>query len=491
MSRLLIEAGVHESRVALVEEGRVVEVQIEDPTNRGAVGNVYKGRVSRVLPGIEAAFVSIGLERDAFLYAGDIYGAQPPDGDIEEPDSEARRNEAIDKLVSSGDELLVQVIKDALPSKGARITAQISVPGRFVVLLPGGSGVGVSRRLSEIEERERLASLLETCRPDGAGLIARTAAAQRSAEEIQRDLDRVIRIWAEIERSSKARKAPDLLHRELDLPSRVIRDQPTDQLEEIQVDGKEIFDDLVEYLDELDPELRSRLSLFERPGQLFEDEAVDTAIQRALRGRVWLPSGGYIVINPTEALVAVDINTGRFTGSGDIESTALKVNVEAAVETARQVRLRDLAGIIVVDFIDMENPENRKEVLEVLGIELEKDRTRTQVSGMSQLGLVEMTRKRSRNDLIRQLTEPCRCCHGRGRIKAQRTVCLELRRLLLRHQETQPDRTFHVRIHPQVAEALEGDQSSILEEIESSIGAPLQLRHEASLRPDEFEIIVE
>ena len=491
MSRLLIESGVHEARVALVEGSRVVEVQIEDPIDRGSVGNVYKGRISKVLPGIEAAFVSIGLERDAFLYAGDIYGTDPAEEDLEGLASKTRHHRAIDELVSEGDELLVQVVKDALPSKGARITAQISVPGRFVVLLPGASGVGVSRRLSDSEERERLVSVLEACRPGGAGLIARTAAADRSMNEIQRDLDRLIQIWAEIERSSKAKKAPGLIYEEVSLPLRIIRDQLSEELEEIQVDGKEIFNDLVAYLDELDPKLRDRLSLFDKPGQLFDTAHVDTAIQKALRGRVWLPSGGYIVINHTEALVAIDINTGRFTGSGDIESTALKVNTEAAVEVARQVRFRDLGGIIVVDFIDMERPENRKEVLEALNVELEKDHTRAQVSGMSQLGLVEVTRKRSRIDLIRRLTEPCRCCHGRGRLKAPKTVCLELRRSLLRHKEIQPDRPFHVLVHPQVAEAIEADQSSILEEIETRIGAPLELRREASLKPDEFEIVLE
>ena len=491
MSRLLIESGPHEARVALVEENRVVEVQIEDSLERGAVGNIYKGRVSKVLPGIEAAFVNIALERDAFLYAGDIYSAQPIAEELEEPSSEARRNETINELVAEGDELLVQVVKDALPSKGARITAQITMPGRFVVLLPGAGSVGVSRRLIEPDERDRLVSLMEAIQPDGAGLIARTAAAKRSQEEIRRDLDRLMGVWNDIQRSAAKKTAPECVYRELDLPSRVIRDQPIDQLEEILVDDKEVYDELGGYLEELDPELRQRLSFFDEPGRLFERAGVDTAIRKALRGRVWLPSGGYIVINPTEALVAIDINTGRYTGFEDIETTALKVNLEASVEIARQIRLRDLSGIIVVDFIDMESPEHRKEVLDIFSAELEKDRTRIHFSGMSELGLVEVTRKRSRADLSRRLTDPCPCCHGRGRVKAPKTVCLELRRALLRFKESQPDRPFHVELHPQVTKALEGALSAILEEIETTIGAAVELRQDAALKPDEFSIVAE
>ncbi len=491
MSRLLIESGPHETRVALVEENRVVEVQIEDPLDRGAVGNIYKGRVSKVLPGIEAAFVNIALERDAFLYAGDINGRPPIDEDLSELGSEARGSEAINNLIREDDELLVQVIKDALPSKGARITAQITVPGRFVVLLPGAEDVGVSRRLTDPDERERLASLLEAIRPQGVGLIARTAAAGRSQQEIHRDFDRLMRVWSQIQRTAAKTIAPGRVHSELDLPMRVIRDQPIDQLEEILIDGNEIYDDLGNYLEELDPELRQRLSRFDGPGQLFETAGVDTAIQKALRGRVWLPSGGYIVISPTEALVAIDINTGRYIGSEDIETTALKVNSEAAVEVARQVRLRDLSGIIIVDFIDMERPEHRKEVLDIFGTELQKDRTRIHISGMSELGLVEVTRKRSRNDLSRRLTGPCPCCQGRGRVRTPKAVCLEMRRALVRLDESHPDRPFHVELHPQVAQALEGDLNAILEEIEVRIGAAIELRQDAALKPDEFKIVSE
>ncbi len=491
MSRLLIESGPHETRVALLEDSRVVEVQIEDPLERGVVGNIYKGRVSKVLPGIEAAFVNIALERDAFLYAGDIYSAQPAEEDSEEPGAETRHDESIGDLVAEGDELLVQVVKDALPNKGARITAQITVPGRFVVLVPGAEDVGVSRRLTDPEERQRLASVMEAIRPEGVGLIARTAAVKRSQEEIYGDLERLMRVWGDIQRSAAKKTAPAAVYCEPELPLRVIRDQPIEQLEEILVDGKEAYDALGAYLEDLDPELREHLSLSDETGRLFETAGVDTAIKRALRGRVWLPSGGYIVINPTEALVAIDINTGRYTGSEDIETTAFKVNSEASVEIARQVRLRDLSGIIIVDFIDMERPEHRKEVLDIFQAELEKDRTRIHLSGMSELGLVEVTRKRSRTDLGRRLTEPCPCCHGRGRVKAPRTVCLDLRRALIRFFESQPDRLFHVELHPQVIQALEGNLRAILEEIETTVGAAVELRQDAALNPDEFRIVTE
>jgi ribonuclease G len=333
--------------------------------------------------------------------------------------------------------------------------------------------------------------VLEAIRPEGVGLIARTAAAKRTQEEIHGDLDRLMRVWADIQKSAARKTAPAAVYSEPDLPLRVIRDQPSEQLEEILIDGKEPYDALGAELEDLDPELRKRLSLSDETGRLFETAGVDTAIQRALRGRVWLPCGGYIVINPTEALIAIDINTGRYTGSEDIETTAFKVNSEAAVEIARQVRLRDLSGIIIVDFIDMEKPEHRKGVLDIFQAELDRDRTRIHLSGMSELGLVEVTRKRSRTDLGRRLTEPCRCCHGRGRVKTPRTVGLDLRRALTRFIAGQPDRPFHVELHPQVTEALEGNLRAILEEIEITVGAAVELRQNAALNPDEFRIVTE
>jgi ribonuclease G len=383
------------------------------------------------------------------------------------------------------------VVKDALPNKGARVTAQLSLPGRYAVLLPGSDGIGISRRLDEENERERLSEILESQRPEGAGLIARTAAAGRSASEIHRDIEGLERRWREIEGSAKRKSSPELVYRELDLPLRFIRDQAISNLEEIVVDGRETFDRLAAYLDDLEPDLRRRLSFFDKPESLFEEAGVEDTIRRALRSRVWLPSGGYVVINPTEALVAIDVNTGRYTSSEDIESTALKVNAEAAVAIASQIRLRDLSGIIVVDFIDMERAENRNEVLAVFSEALEKDRTKVQISSMSQLGLVELTRKRSHTDLSRRLTEPCPCCDGRGRVRAAKTVCLALRRSLIRFCGTQPDRSFHVRSHSRIITTLEGELSALREEIEATIGAPLDLRHDPDLGPDEYEIVAD
>jgi len=491
VSRLLIECGPYASRVALLEDGRVAEVQVEDPVDPGVVGNIYKGHVSKVLPGIEAAFIAVGLDRDTFLYAGDIHSPYPVEDELEDSDPALRRREPINELLNEGDEILVQVVKDALPNKGARVTAQISLPGRFAVLLPGSDGIGISRRLDDGDERERLSGILESRRPEGTGLIARTAAAGRSAEEIERDIAHLESLWEEIESSARRKSSPDLIYRELDLPQRFLRDQAISNLEEIVVDSRETFEHLADYLERLEPELRRRMSLSDKPESLFEESGVDETIRRALRGRAWLPSGGYVVINPTEALVAIDVNTGRYTSSDDIESTALKVNAEAAVEIASQIRLRDLSGIIVVDFIDMERAENRNEVIAVFSEALERDRTKVQISGMSQLGLVELTRKRSHTDLSRRLTEPCPCCAGRGRTRATKTVCLELRRSLIRFCESQPDRSFYVRSHPRVLATLEGELSALREEIETTIGRPLDLRQDPDLRPDEYEIVAD
>lgn len=484
---LLIEAGAQETRVAVLEEGRVVEVQIERSGDPGVVGNLYKGRVSRVVPGIQAAFVDLGLERDAFLFAGDLKREGLGETEGESPEGVRPQPRPISDHVKQGQELLVQVVKEPLPGKGARISSQISLPGRFVVLLPGAGGVGVSRRITAPEERQRLESLLGTLVAQGHGVIARTAAESRSQDELRRDLRVLMKEWQRVVDHAVGVQVPGLVRQETSLAERAARDLLDDDVKEIWVEGAETASHLVGYLSNLDPEQAANLRAYEEKGSLFEHRGVDAAIAKAMRSKVWLKSGGFIVINPTEALVAIDVNSGRNTEAAALEATALETNLEAAVEVARQIRLRDLAGIIVIDFIDMVEPEHREELVTVFESALTYDRTRIQVSPMSDFGLVAVTRKRMRGGLRQRLTQICPCCSGEGRVKDPVTVGLELERALRRRVDPE-HKSPKVRLNPRTRTALEQDPMGLLTSLKKRVGGRLDLERDESLEIGEFEI---
>ena len=484
-NELLIEAGPHETRVAVLEAGELVEVHIERPAEPAVVGSIYKGRVSRVVPGIQAAFVDIGLDRDAFLFAGDLQRSGPVD--LSSENSEVRHR-PIAEQVQQGQELLVQGVKESLPGKGARISSQISIPGRFLVLLPGSAGVGVSRRIEDPAERQRLEELVQAMMPAGDGVIVRTAAENGSKEELRRDLDRLNRTRQEIEMEAASTQAACLVRGEMNLALRVARDFLNESYSEVWIEGPSAYAAVESYLSDRDRDFVPWLRLHEGETSLFDRRGVDAAIAKAMRTRVWLKSGGFIVINPTEALVAIDVNSGRNTEASELEATALQTNLEAAEESARQIRLRDLAGIIVVDFIDLMEPDNRAELVATFAGALDRDRTRIQVSEMSDFGLVAVTRKRMRGGLRQRLTRVCPCCSGEGRIKDAATIGLELDRALRKMSDDVLDRGVRVRLNSRTKADLEGAQDKLLEAIQKGVGVELELATADDLGLDEFEI---
>lgn len=487
-SQLLIEFGPHETRAALLEEGRLVEVHIERGPEPGVVGSIYKGRVSRVLPGIQAAFVDVGLERDAFLFVGDLDIAVAASKDDRDDDSIASGSRSIESVVKGGDELIVQIIKEPLPGKGARITSQITLPGLYLVLLPGVDSIGVARRITALEERQRLESLLAEIRPATAGLIARTASARRTHEELLPDLRRLQQQWDEIQSRAAAAKPPTLLYQEIGLPERAVRDLLDENVEEVWVEGDAGHLRVVEFLESMGTPVAEKVRCYRETEPLFDHFEIERAIDGALGSRVWLRSGGFLVIDSTEALVAIDVNTGRYTGAGDLERTALEINLEAAAAVAEQIRLRDLSGIIIVDFIDMADPEHRARVLTHLESALARDRARTQVAGVSEFGLVEITRKRIRGGLQQRVTQPCPCCAGRGWTKDPASVALELGRALRRRPRGRGE-SLQLRAHPLLVDAWRGEQGKILAELEAERDLRIELEEDHRLRPDEYEIV--
>ena len=491
--RLLLESDPHQTRVAVLEDGKLTEIYMERRKSRGVVGNVYKGRVSRILPGMQAAFVDIGLARDAFLFAGDVRETLSDLDELAEADPQTREFPAVDirpieDLLSKGDELIVQVVKAPLPNKGARITTEITLPGRFIVYVPTVRNLGVSRRIRDAEERERLRLLLEELAPEDAGLIVRTAGEGRRKEDFAADLGFLARRWSGIEEQARAVKAPALLHEDFDLALRTIRDRFTDEVVELLVDGTEVYERVVDFASEVAPLLVDRIRLFEEEAALFARLGIENEITAALKSKVWLRSGGYIVINPTEALVAIDVNTGRFVGKKNLEDTVFKTNLEAVKEIVRQIRLRDLSGIIVVDLIDMGDPEHREEVWLALERELRKDRAKNQALRLSEFGLVEITRKRSRDNLARLLTRPCPECGGSGRILAVTTICLKLRREVLARCKHLDDHKLVVRVHAEVAAAFDSDQHEILDELREALGDQLVIQADDRLPHECYEI---
>jgi ribonuclease G len=490
---LLVNATPPETRVALTEDGRVVEVFHERRGRQSLVGNVYLGRVHRVLPGMQAAFVSIGLERDAFLYVEDVAprSAEYDFGDDESEaggEDEARDRSGsgsdrprIDDLLKEGQEIVVQVTKDAVASKGPRVTASISLAGRTLVYLPRGREAGVSRRILDAAERDRLRSLLEALPGEGA-FIARTAGLGKSAEELAADHAYLTGLAARIAKRRESASPPALLHREADLALRAARDLVDDDCDVLRVDDPAALERMRELLEVVSPKLARRLELYQEPEPLFARFGVEAEVENALRSRVPLPSGGSIVIHQTEALVAIDVNTGKFVGSADLEQTVFAANLEAAPEVARQIRLRDLGGLLVIDFIDMEDPEHRSALFARFAEELARDRARTRLLPLSEFGLIEVTRQRSRSNLERVLTRACPECSGGGRVKSDTTVALDLRRALLAPPVLfSPGERVRVRARPGVVRLLTEEDPRILEEAEASLGIRIEVLPDETL----------
>ncbi|MGZ5434165.1 MAG: Rne/Rng family ribonuclease, partial [Thermoanaerobaculia bacterium] len=419
MSReIVINTTKHESRIAVVDEGQVAELWVERTRHRTIVGNIYKGRVTKVLPGMQSAFVDLGLERDAFLYVADVleeleeFESETPE-ELQLDDVPHRPETSIADLLREGQEIVVQVSKDTIAGKGARITSHVTLPGRFLVYMPTVNHVGVSRRIEDEAERTRLKDILEAIRPQGqGGFIVRTAGEGRAEEEFRADLRYLTDLWSQIKRRAEKASAPNAIHHDLDLILRTIRDVLSSEFKSVWVDSVDEYQRIVEFLDQIQPQLVPRVRLYRRDEPIFDEFGIEPEIAKALKSKVWLKSGGYIVINQTEALVAIDVNTGKYVGKKNLEETVFRTNLEAAKEIVRQIRLRDLGGIIVLDFIDMEEAPNRAKLFETLENEIKKDRSKTKILQISEFGLIEMTRKRVRQSLERSLTQACPYCSG-------------------------------------------------------------------------------
>jgi ribonuclease G len=499
--KMLIESDPHQTRIAVLEDDRLTEIFVERHRHRGLVGNIYKGRVTRVLPGMQAAFVDVGLERDAFLYVSDVASDVESLEDLELDDGRSDEignghnhhpqvSPSIDDLLKAGQEIIVQVVKDPLPNKGARISTHVTLPGRYLVLLPTVRHFGVSRRIEDEAERERLIALLQQLPMAGGGLIVRTAGEEKGREEFESDLLYLSRLWDKVRQRAGKVSAPTLLHQDLDLALRVVRDLLRQEFAVLWVDGEETYERIVEFLDQVQPGLVAKVKLFrQQKATLFEQFGIEEQIEAALKSKVWLKSGGYIVINPTEALVAIDVNTGRFVGQTNLEDTVLQTNLEAVQEIVRQIRLRDLGGIIVIDLIDMVEAAHREEVFASLESEIKKDRAKTKLLNISEFGLVEVTRKRSRANLERLLTQACPYCSGRGRIKSIATICLNLRKELLHLRGRIANSELLLRVHPEIARALQQEERAILDELERSLGVHILIQSDPELHHERFDVV--
>jgi len=525
---MIISSSGHETQVAILEEDQVVEVFIEREHSRGVAGNVYKGRVSKVLPGMQSAFVDVGLDRDAFLYVSDVLAPEDEGIDTEDDDvpsgstegaeaqgeergngrgnghgdrrGRGRRREddkpeaKIEDLLKEGQEILVQVVKEPLGTKGARITSHVTMPGRFLVFMPTVDHIGVSRKIESREERSRLRGIVREFRDQhgfAGGVIIRTAAAGRPKEDILSDLTYFHEAWSEVQRKMSSMRAPAVVMREQSLVTKLLRDLLTDDFSAIRIDDDQEHRRVVALVERMMPALLPRVKLYSKDFPIFDEYGVQQEIDKALRSKVWLKSGGYIVINQTEALVAIDVNTGRYVGkrTGRLEDTILKTNLEAVKEIVRQIRLRDLGGIIVLDLIDMEEKKNRQKVFQAVEQELRKDRSPSKALQVSDFGLVIVTRKRVKQSLERQLTEPCPYCSGSGLIKSSSTICHEI---LSELQKIAPELNGHgvlLRVNPEIAKALKDGGGAVLKDMEQTLGRQVTVRPDAQLHHEQFDVM--
>jgi ribonuclease G len=486
-TEILINASTHEARAAVVENGVLQEVFLERASRRGLISNIYKGRVSRVLPGMQAAFIEIGLERTAFLHASDILDPRHAETGIEPP-----RTENIRALVAEGNEILVQVVKDPLGTKGARLTTYITLPSRYLVYMPQSRGVGVSARIENEVERERLRAAVQSgVEPDeSAGYIVRTAAEDAPPEALLADMKYLRKLWQFV-RHKGLRTAPgDLVHADLPLHLRILRDLLRPDVDRVLIDQANAYREMQEFAATFMPEVLPRLELYCEARPVFELHHVEEEIQKALDRKVSLKSGGYVIIDQTEAMTTVDVNTGAFVGHRNLEETIFRTNLEAAVTIARQLRLRNLGGIIIIDFIDMEEAEHRRQVIQALERALRDDHVKTNISSVSPLGLVEMTRKRTRESLEHLLCEPCPTCEGRGFVKTAETVCYEVFREVVRQSRQFDCQQLMVLAHQDVIERLLDEESSALGELELAIGKPIRLQTEALYTVDQYDVVL-
>lgn len=489
---ILINGTSRETRVAILEDERLVELLLDHPDNQRTVGNIYLGKVEAVLPGMQAAFVNIGEGKSAFLHASDLIEPEDEDEDNGNGGRSSRRLPNIQDHLKRGQALLVQVTKEPIGTKGPRVTAQISLAGRFLVYLPNGSKIGVSRKIDSREERARLRELVGKRLRDGSGgVIVRTVAEDLTEGHIKRELKSLRDLWKKINRKAHfvRLKAPALVHREAKLTSGIIRDVFSDKVDKLYVDSRAVHNEVRRYLEQVDPDLMKRVELYRGKTPLFDKFGIENEIRALFEREVPLETGGSLVIEPTEALVSIDVNTGSYTGRKDPEKTILRTNLAAAREIARQIRLRDLGGIIVIDFIDMESRSNRERVLHELRTHLGRDRARTRAFQVSELGLVEMTRQRVRPSLWQSMTTDCPTCAGTAKVFRPAVVVRRLERSLVRVAHEKQERRMTVRVHPEVALYLMEEEPEFLNRMRKMTGIELDMRDDPITRMDEFRLV--
>ena len=488
---VLINVTPMETRVALIENGMLQGVYIERSQSRGLVGNIYRGKVVRVLPGMQAAFVDIGLERASFIHASDIMAL-----DARGMENRDLQSENIRQLVREGQHLIVQVTKDPLGSKGARLTTHLSVSSRYLVYMPYTEHMGISQRIEDEGERERLRTLLESLleRPEHdcvkGGFIVRTATEGVGVEEVNADIAYLNRLWRAVDKRSKESDSIGIIYEDLPLSLRTIRDMVYPQIEKIRVDSRETYQKVCRFVEEFVPEVADKLEWYPGERPLFELYGVEDEIQKALSRKVQLKSGGYLIIDQTEAMTTIDVNTGGFVGHRNLEETIFKTNLEAATALARQLRVRNLGGIIIIDFIDMKDIEHQRQVLRTLVKALERDHAKTSVTGVSELGLVEMTRKRTRESLERTLSEDCPACQGRGTMKSAVTVCYEIFREILREERAYDNDSYLVLASQEVVDRLLDEESANVADLEAFIKKTIQFQVETMYTREQFDVVL-
>ncbi len=502
-NEILVNITREETRVALLEGGQIVEYYVERRRGASLVGNIYKGRVVKILPGMQSAFVDIGLNKASFLFVGDIvlyddissshFIKEDEDDRLLYTDVSERifikpHKVPIEDLLSEGQEILVQVAKDPIGTKGARVTSNITIPGRYIVFMPTIEHIGISRRITNNEERKRLRGIAESIKPKGAGIIVRTASEGCNESELKKDLEFLMKVWDNVMKKFEKVKAPSLLYSDLDLLLRTARDMIGQNIYRMLIDSEEDYERVVEFISTYFPRAAEKIELYDGIEPIFDAYGIEVDIARTLGKKVWLKSGGYIVIDQTEAMTVIDVNTGKFVGKESFEDTVLKTNLEAVKEIAYQIRLRNLGGIIIIDFIDIEKQEHREKVFNAFLEAMKKDRVKSNILNISEFGLIQMTRKRVRDSITRILCEPCPYCDGRGYIKSPRTVVYEILRKIKKMRPYMAS-TLIIQCHPLVAELLTDEERGGIEEIESRFNVKINIKEDPTLHQENFEII--
>lgn len=503
--QLVINVTEHETRVALLDDGNIAELYVDRGDDSDIAGNIYKGRVLRVLPGMQAAFVNIGLNQAAFIYVDDVFydnykeyerlfnlESEMDEESLEDnnPSTEfiKKRDVTIEEILHEGQEILVQVAKSPMGTKGARISSYISLPGRFLVLMPTSDHIGVSRRIEDETERSRLKEMVRKLRTEDFGYIVRTAAEGENEEKLAYEMGFLNNLWKNIQKKHEVARAPSLLHAELSISLRAVRDLLIQEVEKLVIDAKPTYDSVLSFLDNYMPSLKDHVVLYEGSEPIFDAYNLEGDISRALKRKVWLKSGGYILIEHTEALVAIDVNTGRYVGKHNLEETILKTNLEAVKEIAYQIRLRDLGGIIIIDFIDMEKKSNQEKIFNALKEALKKDKSKTHVLPISEMGLIQMTRKRTRDPLTRILCEPCFYCEGEGYLISRQSICYNIYREILREAHDMDSTRLTLRVNPKIAELFLGEEDLLISKLEREIDRQIVIYPNPEFHMEQFDI---